>query len=539
MINIQLEQIVNSALWAAYGDALGFITELADERILKTRTGLTRITELIQWKRNIGGKFGTTITLPSGAYSDDTQLRLSTSRSIKMNGHFAIHSFSKIEVPAWQNYALGAGRGSKLAASNLSKANTSWLNNFYDKNGINYVKSGGNGAAMRIQPHVWSASNPEDVESYLIDVIRNSLTTHGHPRAIAGAVFHALSLSYALINKCPPSIKDLQIYNKWTLKIPALIKSDQNLSTVWITQYENLTGYNLSREYKSVYEEIEGYIETIKDWQEKTNPKYSELATMLDLYDETTRGSGSLTSVAASAAAMLYYSAPVGAIFEDIINELHTDTDSIATMVGAIIGSFIETRPPQDLQDDEYIIQDACRLHSISIKKGDVEFNYPDAMTWKNPTSIADYVKVENGKLNFYPFGELVATSKTFHSRAKNNNFCHQWVCSNTGQSFLIKRRDVDLGDNKIPIQESIILPTDNMNKSVAQIEIPTSSPIHIKQPEQELDINKLVLIARESKFDSLIIGDHIKNIAKSQLGMNSVIAYSAIIANEIIKASD
>jgi len=535
MINIQLEQIVNSALWAAYGDALGFMTELADERILKTRTGLTRVTQLMQWKRNIGGKFGTTITLPSGAYSDDTQLRLSTSRSIKKNGHFAIHSFSKIEVPAWQNYALGAGRGSKLAASNLSKANTSWLNNFYDKNGINYLNSGGNGAAMRIQPHVWSATNLENVESYLIDVIRNSLTTHGHPRAVAGAVFHALSVSYALINKCPPSIKDLRVYNKWTLRIPALIKSDQNLSTVWVTQYENLTGYNLSHEYKSAYDEIEGYIETVNDWQEKTNPKYSDLATMLDLYEETTRGSGSLTSVAASAAAMLYYSTPIGALFEDIVNELHTDTDSIATMVGAIVGSFIETRPPQDLQDDYYIIQDACRMHSISIQKGDAEFNYPDAMTWKNPTSIADYVKYENGKLNFYPFGELAATSETFQSRAKNNNFCHQWVNSNIGQSFLVKRRDVDLGENTIPIQESILLPTDDVSKLVSQNNTRTSNEERVILAEQELDINKLVLTARESQFNSMIIGDHIKNIAASELGVNGVIAYSAIIANEIV----
>jgi hypothetical protein len=40
VINIEESQIVNSALWAAYGDALGFITELADKRILKSRTGV-------------------------------------------------------------------------------------------------------------------------------------------------------------------------------------------------------------------------------------------------------------------------------------------------------------------------------------------------------------------------------------------------------------------------------------------------------------------------------------------------------------------
>ncbi|OUS32025.1 hypothetical protein A9Q98_02410 [Thalassotalea sp. 42_200_T64] len=541
MNNIQLEQIVNSALWAAYGDALGFITELADKKILKARTGLTKVTELVSWKRSIGGKFGTTITLPIGAYSDDTQLRLSTSRSIKKNGHFAIHAFSKIEIPAWQNYALGAGRGSKVAASNLSKINSSWLNNFYSKDGIDYVNGGGNGAAMRVQPHVWSASNLEDVESYLLDVIRNSLTTHGHPRAIAGAVFHALSLSYALINKSPPNTSDLRVYNKWTLKIPSLIASDSNLSTVWMTQYENSTGKNLTHEYRLVYDEINSYIDTIEEWQAGGNLKYADLASKLNLYDEKTRGSGSLTSVAASAAVMLIYNGPIEELFIEIINELHTDTDTIATMAGAILGAFIGARPSQRLQDDEYIVQDACRLFDISKNDSQVDFNYPDSMTWKNPSSIVDYINTDNGRLNFHPFGDLRVISEAFLSRAKNNNFCNQWVISPVGQSFLIKRRNVKIEESTFSEQESLIFSGDTSKKLV--ITTPKIAPPIISHDvdttetssiNQDPNIDELVLAAKESNFNPKVIGEHIIIIANSILGTNGVISYSAIISNKI-----
>ena len=113
-------RIINSALWAAYGDALGFMTELTNVAGLKHRTGQEYITSTVPWKRRIGGKFGATVDLPQGTYSDDTQLRLATSRAIRGDGEFDVEVFAKIELPVWTTYALGAGRGSKAAVSSLS-----------------------------------------------------------------------------------------------------------------------------------------------------------------------------------------------------------------------------------------------------------------------------------------------------------------------------------------------------------------------------------------------------------------------------------
>ena len=76
-------KIRRSALWAAYGDALGWISELTDEAGLKRRTAGAPLCRPIKWTRRIGGRSGVTTSLPQGCYSDDSQLRLATSRAIR------------------------------------------------------------------------------------------------------------------------------------------------------------------------------------------------------------------------------------------------------------------------------------------------------------------------------------------------------------------------------------------------------------------------------------------------------------------------
>ena len=149
------QSIRRSVLWAAYGDALGFITEMCNESSLLHRTrGKSRITGLIPWVRKIGGEFGIYVELPTGCYSDDTQLRLATSRSIRGDGSFDVETFSKIEIPVWLSYALGAGLGTKTAAQSLKKSQIQWNSNFFKSKYAQYIEGGGNGAAMRIQPQL-------------------------------------------------------------------------------------------------------------------------------------------------------------------------------------------------------------------------------------------------------------------------------------------------------------------------------------------------------------------------------------------------
>lgn len=123
--------IVSSALWAAAGDALGSVTELADEGARSHRTGSSGLHQTIDWQIGIGGRFGPTVVLPAGTYSDDTQLRLAVSRAIRGTGELDVAAFAKVELPVWLSYALGAGRGTTAAANNLRKQGVAWFSNFF------------------------------------------------------------------------------------------------------------------------------------------------------------------------------------------------------------------------------------------------------------------------------------------------------------------------------------------------------------------------------------------------------------------------
>ena len=123
-------QVRRSALWAAYGDALGWISELVGRRGLSRRTSGKPLRRPIEWKRRIGGRAGITASLPRGCYSDDSQLRLATGRAIRASG-FDVEAFAKVELPVWLSYGLGGGRATGVAAANLARANVPWFANTF------------------------------------------------------------------------------------------------------------------------------------------------------------------------------------------------------------------------------------------------------------------------------------------------------------------------------------------------------------------------------------------------------------------------
>ncbi|KEP74534.1 hypothetical protein HR12_08320, partial [Microbacterium sp. SUBG005] len=118
-------------LWAAWADALGFISELTTAENLRRRTQGRDLVRPMPWSRIVGGRMGVRVGLPEGCYSDDTQLRLSTSRAISNHG-FDVEAFARVELPVWPSYALGGGRASKAAAAAMTKQQANWANNFFD-----------------------------------------------------------------------------------------------------------------------------------------------------------------------------------------------------------------------------------------------------------------------------------------------------------------------------------------------------------------------------------------------------------------------
>ena len=425
----------NSMLWAAYGDALGFISELVDDKGLKRRTKGEALDCLKPWPRKVGGRGGVNVVLPAGCWSDDTQLRMAVSRSMGTHG-FDVETFARIELPVWPSYGLGGGRASKAAAKNLAANNALWYANIFS----GWTNAGGNGAAMRIQPHVWAS--PDLGGEYLLDVIIDCVCTHGHPRAIVGACFHASTLAHALQIGAAPTFAECGSIAANLGNALSLIEGHQSLGTMWVGLWEQESGTKFREVWQDTVAELCDAVHraaTASNGNSSLADTYRAVSDELGLTDKRQQGSAILTTVAAAALAVL-----AGSPYEGTVaaaNELGTDTDTIATMAGALLGACHATAyPPEDPIDANYLLNEADRLTAISKGRQVDSHSYPDTLTWIAPQTQADALAADNGQLVVEGLGPVKELDFP-PSWTPRKDFAWQWVQADFGQTLLIKRR--------------------------------------------------------------------------------------------------
>lgn len=441
--NCQLEEtavaarhirVERSALWAAYGDALGWISELTDERGLARRTLGKPLIRPIRWKRRIGGWTGITASLPEGCYSDDSQLRLATGRAIGPD-RFDIEAFSKVELPVWLSYALGGGRATGRAAANLARPKVPWFANQFK----GWINSGGNGAAMRVQPHVWAAATLENPESFLLDVVRNTVCTHSHPTGIMGAVLHSLTLARAMATgRCPTPNYLFQAVDI-AATLPEMIRNDTEIGNYWLGGFQREAGSfdeGWSRAVAESREAIYTASVSVKDGAPESS--YAELAERLGLRVAEQRGSGILTAVAATA--LTWCDSPPHEALRVAANAVGTDTDTIATMAGAILGATSEAGPPVDVMDVDLFRSEAARLSKIAHGGQPQGHDYPDLLYWSPPRGRSDSLaSLDDGRLRVRGLGRASVIDQPIQS--PNKKFQWQWLRLELGQTVLIKSR--------------------------------------------------------------------------------------------------
>lgn len=435
--------VVRSALWAAYGDALGFITEFRDANALRRKVAADAVTRPLAWNRRIGGKFGPTIELPEGCYSDDTQLRLATSRAIRGDGTFDVEAFAKIELPVFLTYHLGAGRGTKAAARNLERKDVAWYSNFFAEEDTSYLMSGGNGAAMRIQPHVWAEPRERNGPSKLaLNVLRNALTTHGHPRGFLGALFHAQCLQMV---QRDGRIADPDAWMHFTelfSQVPELVASDEHLDRVWRPAWEQQAGRRLSDAIREVQSEHAQDIRIAERLFGAAAPRddYRRILRDAGGLAKATVGSGTKTALFAAVLAFLFRENGVEEAIVVASNELGSDTDTIATMTGALLGTLASTAPLTMPLDAKYLAQEADRMARISKGERAPSFQYPDLLYWRAPKTQLDAVGFVAGAVAVAGLGLAASTDKVAKS-PNQQNVAWEWLCLSFGQTVLAKRR--------------------------------------------------------------------------------------------------
>ncbi|SHF22149.1 ADP-ribosylglycohydrolase [Thermoanaerobacter uzonensis DSM 18761] len=365
-----LEKFQASLVFSGVGDSLGWPLEFSTSKPKK------KIESFVKWKKKIGGRWwGYEEEIEPGEYSDDTQLMLSVARSIKSNGEFDPTYFAYLELPLWLNYERGGGKSIKSAAQNIIKREAFWFRNFYKTKEVQYLNAGANGAAMRNLPIALVNVNNE--KRFIVDSIKNSLITHGHPRAILGSLIIGAAQIY-LLKYNPDPIQELFKYIFYILhESVALIENSQDKEiAIWLKEVKNRYKVNIEKDFEKYFKEAQEFIQRIPDYLAKQDEEYYSF---IKANNPSFKGSGISTTCAAIYMFIKYLRNPYEALI-NTANFVGSDTDTIASFVGSLIGAYfgfsvdpklkeLEAR----LQDREYIIKIGNNLWKTYT--GDIEIS--------------------------------------------------------------------------------------------------------------------------------------------------------------------
>lgn len=376
-------------------------------------------------------------------YSDDTQLRLAVCRCLRSDGRFDIEVFSKIELPALPSYELGAGVGTKAAAHALGKKATRWNSNFFGSKRSRYVDGGGNGAAMRIQPHVWASASSRP-SAYLPPVLRDAVCTHGHPRGILGAALHALALSSTISEGSVPDPSRWGGMAKFLSQVPGMMAEDEDFADRWLPLWEKHAGRTFEEATAETVGEVRDQLGTAAKAAKKSRgteaEAYAELAERLGGLSAKTRGSGVVSAVLSLWLAWRYEdrAADAGRLAANLIG---SDTDTIATMAAALAGPLQESPPPGPIHDAALHIREAVRAEAIAASKPVDDFPHPDPLHFKAPSTANGFLGLLEGQALLAGLGPVSLEGDVLAPAGGRESDGWQWASTDYGQHMLIKRR--------------------------------------------------------------------------------------------------
>ena len=453
---IQEAKYKGSIKLSAIGDALGWITEFEKNPLtLRDKFGIEKVDKFYTWKKTVGGRFyGFIDTIKEGSYSDDTQLLLAVARSIKKDGSLDHNYFAKIELANWLDYARGGGRTIKIAANKISRKSVKWNTNFfsYTVNGSNYdyKQSGANGAAMRVLPI--ALANLGNMEKIKTEIFCNSIITHGHPRAILGAMLYGYAINQIVVIR-PEDFNWENYIKQIGLDFPKKFElSFVNKIEIreWLMEWNKSSNKTFENLYSETIIETQNLLRFVYQSIMQNLPVQDTLK-KIGCFDPATRGSGIATVIAGIYLASKFHNKPIDAIITSV-NALGSDTDSIAAFTGGLLGALhghsIIPEKWKLVQDISYLDKVAERLLAISEDR--LQETTDNSMTknkqLNNPLKddyyldqTIDFIPIGKGKITFIDRQPTITKGKY--------NLLLEAIFDN-GQSILVSKLFEDLNFN-------------------------------------------------------------------------------------------
>lgn len=422
---------LGSLLGAVIGDAIGWPYESNNRRIGRSKKG----SEFQDWTRRSGGKwYAHEEIIHEGEYSDDSQLIFSTARSLRYEKNWAKY-LAKVELPSWLLYERGGGGATKRSAQSWSKGIPPWKN---EKSvSLRYFEAGGNGVAMRILPHVLISNNKEQIFS---QVFTNGINTHGHPRALLGATLYASALYYLFNKKGVLEYGELIDYlleakHEWS-KMPVTNKMDD-----WLSCANKFTNGDYHSLWEKTAEELVAGLYISKEAMDLgILDNSSETLEKLGAFSNQ-GGAGTIAALVATYMVSKYAADPIAGFLE-IATLRNADTDTLASMVGGLVGALYGT----EWLREEWIekIQDYKYIVKVAEQMGDFLEEEKDIKLWSHQENEKVKGKIKNieksNTIYFGPFKQIdLLESRNNKVLVKDYEIITSKFISEEGQTIFLK----------------------------------------------------------------------------------------------------
>lgn len=366
-----LDKAQGALVAAAVGDALGWPSEQNSQNISKPSSPKPSESFSSWCRRSGGGYYSHEERILPGEYSDDTQLLLATARSILRGQHWWNH-LTLVEIPAWTLYERGGGGATKKAADQWIGGQAPWS----AKNWTaihRYFEAGGNGVAMRILPHCLAGASEDRFSGIASSIMANGVTTHGHPRALVGALVYGFALWRTLRESGRLRYGELideviSDPNQW-----APIPDIAALAPSWWTAAKKSHAGRYDEVWTATVQEALQLLRRCQDGIGRGALAVDD-KTLADLgcFEPKTNGAGTTAAAAALFLASRYAASPMLGVRQAAFM-MSADTDTIASMSGGLLGALqgVEWLGPlaSQVQDTEYLLKTADTLVSSTARE--------------------------------------------------------------------------------------------------------------------------------------------------------------------------
>lgn len=444
-IKLKASKAVGAMLAAAYGDALGW----PNERVGKSKAPKQphgRLHDFRRWTRRSGGRFFPhEETIEAGEYSDDTQLILCLSRSL-LRGEAWWDYFTQEELPFWYAYERGGGGATKRAVDSWLDGVAPWSPNRKPQDVKRYFNAGGNGVAMRILPHILRFGEKEFPE-IATNIFLDGVATHGHPRALLGALAYGFALWTAFRKDSKLAYGELveDLIKNW--EVWSSLPAAPEIQAEWKGQAEkSLQGY--AKLWESAKVEVLEYLEVCRAELAKGALSFDDdMLKKLQCFDSKMSGAGTVAAIAAVYLASRHAADPINGVVKAAF-AIGSDTDTIASMTGGLLGcingSDWLSSVKQGIQDASYIEKCASRLVcSQADDKASIEpLRRTPLKNW-----IGDVVAAPNARETILPDRRKATVNRSPDQVGSSGKFKVEFLKLTTEDGQIIYLNKISKGD--------------------------------------------------------------------------------------------